>query len=105
MEFMRRLDETSFEWVNAETFVGLDKFQGKPCQVYKMYVPISEDNGYYIFAYIDPLTLLPLGTQVGTRVGIFQFAAEIPPEPLVLPPDFRAKFEQLRGYMIPKGRS
>lgn len=111
-------DFAGLDWISANTYAGIRKYQGRDCIIFKGEVsplPLMfheeelvaienaktyglappEEKKVAAVAYIDLETRLPLLVQFGNQKRVYQYSA--PVQPLTLPPDIA---DAVKAYIV-----
>lgn len=99
----QRYDATAFQWVNRETFRGMETFGGKACRRYVFEKTLVGGERLVFQAWIDRQTNRPLALKVGGgAAGVFAFDLPVPEHAYIPSPEFAAALEKCRDALTPR---
>lgn len=98
----RRYDESSFTWVNAKAFMGMEVVRGKKCSYYEKEFSDAGEASIKLKwrAWIDPETQRPVAYNNGFSTVFFTFSEAIP-EKLEVPGKFEKKLRRYQAFYAP----
>ena len=107
-------EPSEFQWITPANYKDTISYQGKRCLHYQSNVKLGRDGGIMdpnaggtIFstcpyeAWIDAKTLLPVGLNDGTKLGVFTFRPDPPAGPLVPPAGVERILERCMVRQMP----
>jgi len=101
----RRFDDSSFSWVNAQTYKGDEDYGGKKVRRYKQHrKAVEREEGEAAepqTALIDAESGRPVLWSDGKVIATFSFDPATPAGPLTMPEDFREALKNYLAYISP----
>lgn len=97
----RRFDSSSFAWIGAQNFQGIDTFKGRKVQRYTMESPLDDGTVAKYHAMIEEKSGTPVAVSDDVQLALFAFDAALPKEPLILPSAFQEALRRYESYYAP----